>query len=276
MGADDVRENFRCRLCGGGDLVTQTLQHDGERLQFFRCRECKLVNREMTAALAADLAGAIGDVNVDPSDDTAPTNLSLDRSFRFLARYLSPPGRLLDVGCGNGRLMYVARRAGWDVKGLERSSERAQRVRERLGAAVVVAHLAQLDPDAIDAVKFDVLYLHAGLEQVPDCVAAMTKLRSLLVPSGHVVLDLNNARSLSSTIERSGDPRGSRAVASHGNPVANAVNLFSRRSFEFLLRRTGFDLVQWETYSDSPLADWIFRYVPLGRYARALIRKQSR
>ena len=45
----------------------------------------------------------------------------------------------MDIGCGSGRLMYVARRAGWTVKGLELSEQMARNVCDKLGEDVVVA-----------------------------------------------------------------------------------------------------------------------------------------
>jgi len=254
MPADLANETLRCRLCGSEGLTAIAPRSRGDAAEFFRCRKCGLVNRVVAAGFALDRDD---DAAVDPGDASAPANRAKDRAFQFLSRHLTPPGRLLDVGCGNGRLMVVARKAGWDVKGLERSAERAQRVRERLGAAVLVTDLATIDPHAIDAVKFDVICLHFGLERVADCVAAMTKLRVLLAPAGHLLVELSNPRSAASR-------------------TGGAVNLFGRGPFELLLRRTGFDLVQWEPYSDAPLANLLCKFVPVGRFARALVRKQTR
>lgn len=256
MTARDVNATFRCRLCSEDGLVAIEPVDDGSRPEFYRCRKCGLVNRDVAVGFAAD--GDDDNATVDPGDDAAPENVMQDRAFRFLGRYLAPPGRLLDIGCGNGRLMVVARKAGWDVKGLEHSTDRAQRVRKRLGAAVVVASLAEIDPDTIDAVKFDVVCLHFGLERVLDGVAVMTKLRGLLARSGHLLLELTN-------------PRSRAAVAR-----SNATNLYPRAAFDFLLRRTGFDLVQWEPYADTLIANLICKYVPVGGYARVLLRKQER
>jgi SAM-dependent methyltransferase len=271
MGAENDQTSFRCRLCGGGNLTAHALQRGDERLRYFRCRKCGLFNRDIANGVAVE---PIDDFAVDPAEDTAPENMARDRTYRFLERHLSPPGRLLDFGCGNGRLMYTARRGGWDVKGVERTPERAQRIRERLGTAVVVADMATLDPDAVDAVKFDVVCVHFGLEQVADPVTALTRLRALLTESGHIVADVTNARSLSASLALSRAKRSLRREPSYD--AARSANLFARASFQLLLRRTGFDLMTWETYSDAPLADFLCRYVSIGRYARALIRKRRR
>jgi SAM-dependent methyltransferase len=270
--AGNLTAKSRCRLCGGSDTVVHRPGYEDDRLRFFRCRRCGLINRDLSSWFDAE---GTGDSGIDPADDDAMANLESDRSFQFLQRFLSPPGRLLDIGCGNGRLMLVARRAGWDVKGLERSADRAQRVRERLGAAVVVANLAQIDPDAVDAVRFDVLCLHFGLERVPDSVRTLTTLRALLAPSGHVLVELTNAGSWSMSMGRVRG--GSRRPSSGpGDGLVRAASLFNRAAFEFLIRKTGFDLVRWETYSGQPLADLVVRRIPVGRYARALIRKRNR
>lgn len=254
MSANNDKTPFRCRLCGGGNATVRNLRRGGERLRYFRCRKCGLFNRDLVDGPAAE---ATDEFTADPAEDTAPENAARDRTYRFLERHLSPPGRVLDFGCGNGRLMLTARRGGWDVKGVERSPELAKRVRERLGAAVVVADLARLEPDAIDAVKFDVVCLHFGLERIADCVGTMTRLRALLTASGHALLELSMPR----------------PTVIHGS---DAVNLFARTPFNLLIERTGFDLVDWEPYADSPLATWASKFLPVGRFARALIRKQRR
>ena len=61
----------------------------------------------------------------DPRDDESKSNLDKDRSYRALSRFVSPPGRLLDIGCGSGRMLCVAMEAGWQVQGLELSASMA-------------------------------------------------------------------------------------------------------------------------------------------------------
>lgn len=271
MASSSIKATFRCRLCGDDDLyLYHSMGNDG-RYRYFRCRNCSLVNYDLATGLTQEQFEA---PDKDPTDDSEPWNLDKDQSFRFLNRYLAPPGRMLDIGCGNGRLMYLARRAGWDVKGLELSPAMAKLVRKRLGAAVVVADFLEVEPDAIDAVKFDLICLRHVLEHLADCLLAMRKLKALLAPDGHVLIELPNVESISKKVKRFRTNRGWRQPVYPNELAIGHANEFCRKSFEFLLGKTGFDLVRWETYSRKPVANFLYNRIHIGSKARALIRRQ--
>ncbi len=102
------------------------------------------------------------------------------------------PGRLLDVGAGDGSFLSAMRRRGWEVHGVEpdpRARERALR-----------EHGVALTPGTIDDVpteeRFDAVVLDNVLEHVPDPVATLRRAWSLLRPSGRLVVLTPNAKSL--------------------------------------------------------------------------------
>ena len=270
MTAQTAKADFPCRLCGGEDLYLYYRMGNDGRFRYFKCRNCKLVNYDLSTGLAQE---RFDEPDKDPMDDHEPWNLDKDRSFRFVSRYVSPPGRMLDIGCGNGRLMYLARKAGWNVKGLERSPVVAKLVRRRLGAAVVVADFLAVEPEAIDAVKFDLITLRHVLERLPDCALAMRKLRGLLAPGGVVLIELPNVESVSKKVERFMTRRGWRRPVYAEDLSIGHANEFCRASFEYLLRKTGFELVRWETYSRKAASNLIYNHMHIGSNARAIIRR---
>ena len=240
-----------------------------EQFRYFQCANCKLVNYDLSTGLGQEQFTVL---DKDPKDDSDPWNLQKDQSFEFVTRYLDDVGSMLDIGCGSGRLMYVARRAGWRVKGLELSEAMAEFVRRELGEDVVVADFLEVEPREISPSAFDLVSLRHVLEHLPDCLLAMRKLRALLVPGGHVLIEIPNVESISKKVKRFLSGTGLRRTRYPDDLVIGHANEFCRESFEHLLRETGFSLVRWETYSKKPLSNFIYNHVHVGSSARALIR----
>ena len=265
----EAKANFDCRLCAGTDLrLYHTMGNDG-RFRYYQCANCKLVNYDLSTGLGQEQFTVL---DKDPTDDSDPWNLQKDQSFAFVERYLPEPGAMLDIGSGSGRLMYVARRTGWRVKGLELSEEMAEFVRNKLGEDVVVANFLEVEPGEIFDTAFDLVSLRHVLEHLPDCLLAMRKLHALLVPGGHVLIEIPNVESISKKFKRFLSDSGLRKARYPKDLVIGHANEFCRESFDFLLSETGFELVRWETYSKKPLSNFLYNYVHVGSSARALIR----
>ncbi|MGI9258482.1 MAG: class I SAM-dependent methyltransferase [Gammaproteobacteria bacterium] len=269
MRSDSPTADFPCRLCGGADLRLYHTMGNQEQFRYFQCSDCKLVNYDLSTGLGQEQFTVL---DKDPTDDSDPWNLQKDQSFEFVTRYLRGVGSMLDIGCGSGRLMYVARRAGWRVKGLELSEEMAEFVRRRLGEDVVVADFLEVELREISESAFDLISLRHVLEHLPDCLLAMRKLRALLVPGGHVLIEIPNVESISKKVKRFLVGAGLRRARYSDDLVIGHANEFCRESFEYLLHETGFSLVRWETYSKKPLSNYIYNHLHVGSSARALIR----
>lgn len=103
-----------------------------------------------------------------------------------------PDGRLLEVGCGNGRQLERLAQAGWQVEGVD-FDERAVQTARRLGLDVRVGDLASARyPDD----RFDAVILSHVIEHVPDPVALLTECRRILKQGGQLVLSTPNSESL--------------------------------------------------------------------------------
>jgi SAM-dependent methyltransferase len=100
-----------------------------------------------------------------------------------------PPGRLLDVGCGAGHLLALARDAGWDVAGVDPSAEGCALARAQYGLEVTASFLEAADmPDAF----FDVITLVNVLDQAPDPALLLAAARRTLRPGGLLVVRVPN------------------------------------------------------------------------------------
>ena len=106
------------------------------------------------------------------------------RSPRF-AGEAGRRGILLDIGTGLGFFLTQARRAGWEVEGLELSEKLSQYARQTLKLPVEVG---TLDSAFLAKGRYDVITLWDVIEHLPDPKGALLRIRDLLVPRGVVVI----------------------------------------------------------------------------------------
>lgn len=99
------------------------------------------------------------------------------------------PGRLLDVGCGDGRFMAAMQKRGWTAEGIETEPVSANLARRRTSATV---HETPLEQTSYSAASYDMVSLLHVLEHVPDPRDTLTRAFALLKPGGTLLLALPN------------------------------------------------------------------------------------
>jgi SAM-dependent methyltransferase len=111
-------------------------------------------------------------------------------------RWDCPPwrgrGRYLDVGCGSGGALGVARALGWQVAGVEVDEAAAAKAR-RFSARV---HAGDLQAAPFAPGEFDLITAFHVLEHVPDPVGAVRRMLGWLAPGGLLVIEVPNAGGL--------------------------------------------------------------------------------
>lgn len=99
-------------------------------------------------------------------------------------------GRLLDVGCNEGRGLTLYRRNGFEAEGLELNSNAAATARAR-GFTVHEVDIA----DFVPARPYDVVVVSNVLEHATDPRAMLRAIHRVLKPGGQVWISLPNSRS---------------------------------------------------------------------------------
>ena len=100
-------------------------------------------------------------------------------------------GKLLDVGCGNGDMLKVAKELGWDVTGLEIDSNAVKAAREE-GLYVIEGNYSILDQ--FDG-SFDCIVCSHVLEHVHHPLVLLELITKALKSKGTLFLSLPNAKS---------------------------------------------------------------------------------
>jgi SAM-dependent methyltransferase len=120
------------------------------------------------------------------------------RRLRLVRRHAPNPGRALDVGCAAGYFLRVLAEDGWDVAGVEVSPFVAAFARERYGLSTI--RVGTLEEANFPPSSFDLVTFWDVIEHLPDPRSVLRKARSLLRPTGVLVLETQNVRSLAARI----------------------------------------------------------------------------
>lgn len=140
----------------------------------------------------------------------AVENLWAVKPNRFLVAEVSdlPPGRALDVACGEGQNAIWLATLGWDVTGVDYSDvaiakAKARAEREGVRAEFIRADLVEYEPEqsAYDLVA--ILYLHIPSSQR---AAVHAKAARALAPGGTLVLLGHDLSNLSDGVGGPSDP----------------------------------------------------------------------
>lgn len=148
--------------------------------------------------------------------------------------------QVLEVGCAKGYLLAMLKSLGWQVSGVELSSDAAQYARDVFGLPVQVGtiqdHVAQpgFQPQPV-VLSTDVI------EHVTDVDSFLTACFQAVAPGGLLVLGTPNADSIHRV------QQGPRWLGF--NPFH--IVLFNQNTLGALLRRHGFELVQAYTYNNT-------------------------
>jgi len=165
-----------------------------------------------------------------------------------------PPGRLLDVGCGQGALAaeFIAR--GWSAAGVE-PSDAAARAARRAGLEM---HGGTLADAPFAQGSFDAITFNHSLEHVPDPLGDLRRAAALVRPGGTVAVSVPNFGGWQRRLF------GSRWFQLD---LPRHLNHFDRRSLPALAGRAGLTVRRtWSSSSILSLAGSI-QYAIAGRMA---------
>jgi 2-polyprenyl-3-methyl-5-hydroxy-6-metoxy-1,4-benzoquinol methylase len=255
-----------CKLCGVRDLPLFYTQGDHDQFRFYRCPRCTLVLYDTSTGVNQEKYVMS---RIDPDQPTRQ-NRGHRQTYAFIRRHRPSPGRMLDLGCGDGIVLHLARQDGWQVQGVELYPEQVALVRETLGLDVETSDIAGFRGAPA---SWDVVILTHVLEHLPDPVGALRKIGELLAPGGIGVLEFPNIDALDAKLRRALRRWHLHRHRYRADYVPGHVQEFCRASFAFAAEQAGLRLVHWETYAVNPLKYFVYRTLPLGNKARVIVER---
>jgi hypothetical protein len=211
-----------CALCGGR---RHTLVRDDNLTPVVQCNECGL----LASARAEESPAVVRDHRPIVDEEFLQRETALRETFDWVARQMSGfvvgGRRLVEVRTKAGLFLDVARRWGWDGRGVEAPTWGVDMARERFGVDVQDVAFGDLKADPGE---FDAVVLLDALDLVEDPGATLERATEMLGPRGILVV-------LTSLLPADGRPR---------TPSARR-HYFGRETLHALLSRRGFRMVDW-------------------------------
>jgi len=261
---------MHCRLCNNEKLVFYYSQGKNNEFKFYKCNSCGLVNYDLSTGLNQE---KYGECYINPFNETVKTNIAQNKTYRFIKSYLKESGKAFDIGCGNGKLLYLLKKNGWAVKGLELSSLLADSIQETLQIEVIVEDFLKYNPP--NSGLYDVVIMRHVLEHLVDPLLAMRKINSFLNLGGHAILEFPNIEAFDLKVKRFLQRNNIYQKKYKENYKPGHCNEFSKSSFEYLAARTGFKIIVFETYSLNSLKNFLYNRIKTGNKARTIIQKTA-
>lgn len=180
----------KCNLCGAEDFRVLIKDPDSDVV---KCKKCGLVyinpmisEEKAITSIASDgnAAEHIREVWQDSKNKLFFSNI------KKIDSYIKGRGTLLDLGCGYGIFMKIARDNHWKAVGIELSDSAYRYAREKLGLEVYNKTLKQVNfPDN----TFEVVTLWEVLAEMTDPLGELKEIKRVLKKDGLVAFRLHNA-----------------------------------------------------------------------------------
>ncbi len=141
-----------CNLCGASDY--SYYKNPSGDSKIVRCNKCGLIftNPQPVESEIAEML----DKEASPAQEVLDIEKDKFKIYLDEIETLTrgKKGKLLDIGCGFGYLLAIAKERGWDTYGVEFNKKRVDLILEKYGIKVFCGDLsgAKYQPDSFDAV----------------------------------------------------------------------------------------------------------------------------
>ena len=183
--------NLLCPVCGCGSLSVKPFGYlfKNRWLGAVECKKCKIIfiNPQPTGQEIISLyskeyfehdfrCGHTGSY----FDESALAKLGEDALLEQFKKF-KDRGMFLEIGCAGGAFLNTLQKAGYNVNGVEYSSEAAQFARERFNLNI---HTGDISSAKYADNMFDLVYMGDVLEHLPDPNVSLSEIHRIMKPGG--------------------------------------------------------------------------------------------
>lgn len=234
---------MKCCICNKSDLriLYCDIERDGMSYDLYQCTECGL-GVTVPFPKIEKLEKLYSSDNYRDHERRFVYPLEqLSRYFRRnrwrkISKNLSN-GRILDIGCGRGVMLNIAKKHGWEAYGLEFNDDTAFHAREIIGPNVRTGNIKN---SKLEIGTFDVITIWHSLEHLENPSETIIECNRLLKPNGRLIIAVPNLKSIQSQL--------SKRQWLHLD-IPYHLYHFSEGNLSLLLKKCGFSVISVKHFS---------------------------
>lgn len=174
------------------------------------------------------------------------------RSNRIIIKRIGSfvkPGRMLEIGCANGFFLDEARKAGWEVTGVEPSRWARQYAKERLGMQAIYSTIEKAD---FGEESFDAVVMLDVIEHLESPKKILQAIKKNLKKNGILIVSTPDIESFLSIL----------LGAKWWGINRHHLFYFSKKTLEHLFNHTGFKVLCYKSHARIfTIGYWVRRVV---------------
>lgn len=205
-----MKNLVKCNLCGSanysvlyktysGDVATEEKEYRitdhtaNMPLRIVKCERCGLIYANPRPAVRSLVSAYTRMVDDDYVQEDEGRRLSA-RSILETLKKMKRRGRLLDVGCASGFLLDEARKAGWEIHGVELSAWAIEYAKKKM-------HIDSIFHGILKNARFpdnyfDAVVMKDSIEHLTDPRGTLVEIRRILKSGGMLCVNTPNIDSL--------------------------------------------------------------------------------
>lgn len=155
--------------------------------------------------------------------------------FHEALKFLKGKGvRILDIGCGEGHFLNLAKGEGFEVVGIDFNKEAIKRAKKKFGLERVYPFTLEEFIENFPDEKFDVICAFQVIEHLENPLDFVLKLKKILKENGFFVFSIPNPERLRSRVK---------GIREEWDFPPHHLTRWNNKSIHFLLKRTGFEIL---------------------------------
>lgn len=241
---DVFKSEESCKICGESEVrLVSRVGRNFQKLDTVICTGCGLVHSYPIPSKAVLDEYYRKQYRSEYKNAYKPQRKHILRYSRYglqrierLLEFAKAGDKLLDIGSGSGEFIYLAKLAGFDVKGLEPHEGYSEYTRKTFDADIITSPLEYAN---IAEGSLDVVTMHHVLEHLQYPINSLAIINKWIKMGGLIVIDVPN-------IEHSLHAASTRFHYAH-------IYNFNHKTLKATLTKAGFEVIENQNYKGTIL-----------------------